>query len=132
MIRVVFKKDKNLEYGQDKFTYADYQNAEVGDVVVANTRYGYAIAKVVEVNIEDERFNENNLATIEKVIKSNAEYKAEQAKALERKNLIKRFRRKKILEELFRLDFNEHDKNLIAEMVEEDLEGLYKEINKYK
>ena len=132
MIRVVFKKDKNLEYGQDKFTYADYQNAEVGDVVVANTRYGYAIAKVVEVNIEDERFNENNLATIEKVIKSNAEFKAEQAKALERKNLIKRFRRKKILEELFRLDFNEHDKNLIAEMVEEDLEGLYKEINKYK
>ena len=132
MIRVVFKKDKNLEYGQDKFTYADYQNAEVGDVVVANTRYGYAIAKVVEVNIEDERFNENNLATIEKVIKSNAEYRAEQAKALERKNLIKRFRRKKILEELFRLDFNEHDKNLIAEMVEEDLEGLYKEINKYK
>ena len=132
MIRVVFKKDKNLEYGQDKFTYADYQNAEVGDVVVANTRYGYAIAKVVEVNIEDERFNEDNLATIEKVIKSNAEYKAEQAKALERKNLIRRFRRKKILEELFRLDFNEHDKNLIAEMVEEDLEGLYKEINKYK
>lgn len=132
MIRVVFKKDKNLEYGQDKFTYADYQNAEVGDVVVANTRYGYAIAKVVEVNIEDERFNEDNLATIEKVIKSNAEYKAEQEKALERKNLIKRFRRKKILEELFRLDFNEHDKNLIAEMVEEDLEGLYKEINKYK
>ena len=132
MIRVVFKKDKNLEYGQDKFTYADYQNAEVGDVVVANTRYGYAIAKVVEVNIEDERFNEDNLATIEKVIKSNAEYRAEQAKALERKNLIKRFRRKKILEELFRLDFNEHDKNLIAEMVEEDLEGLYKEINKYK
>ena len=132
MIRVVFKKDKNLEYGQDKFTYADYQNAEVGDVVVANTRYGYAIAKVVEVNVEDERFNENNLATIEKVIKSNAEYRAEQAKALERKNLIKRFRRKKILEELFRLDFNEHDKNLIAEMVEEDLEGLYKEINKYK
>ena len=132
MIRVVFKKDKNLEYGQDKFTYADYQNAEVGDVVVANTRYGYAIAKVVEVNIEDERFNENNLATIEKVIKSNAEFKAEQAKALERKNLIERFRRKKILEELFRLDFNEHDKNLIAEMVEEDLEGLYKEINKYK
>ena len=109
MIRVIFKKDKNLEYGQDKFTYADYQNAEVGDVVVANTRYGYAIAKVVEVNIEDERFNEDNLATIEKVIKSNAEYKAEQAKALERKNLIKRFRRKKILEELFRLDFNEHD-----------------------
>ena len=132
MIRVVFKKDKNLEYGQDKFTYADYQNAEVGDVVVANTRYGYAIAKVVEVNIEDERFNEDNLATVEKVIKSNAEYKAEQMKALERKNLIKRFRRKKILEELFRLDFNEHDKNLIAEMVEEDLEGLYKEINKYK
>ena len=107
MIRVVFKKDKNLEYGQDKFTYTDYQNAEVGDVVVANTRYGYAIAKVVEVNIEDERFNENNLATIEKVIKSNAEYRAEQAKALERKNLI-------------------------AEMVEEDLEGLYKEINRYK
>ena len=132
MIRVIFKKDRNLEYGQDKFTYADYQNAEVGDVVVANTRYGYAIAKVVEVNVEDERFNENNLATIEKVIKSNAEYRAEQAKALERKNLIKRFRRKKILEELFRLDFNEHDKNLIAEMVEEDLEGLYKEINKYK
>lgn len=132
MIRVVFKKEKNLEYGQDKFTYADYQNAEIGDVVVVNTRYGYAIAKVVEVNIEDERFNEDNLATVEKVIKSNAEYKAEQMKALERKNLIKRFRRKKILEELFRLDFNQHDKDLIAEMVEEDLEGLYKEINKYK
>lgn len=132
MIRVVFKKDKNLEYGQDKFTYADYQNAEIGDVVVVNTRYGYAIAKVVEVNIEDERFNEDNLATVEKIIKSNAEYKAEQMKALERKNLIKRFRRKKILEELFRLDFNQHDKDLIAEMVEEDLEGLYKEINRYK
>lgn len=130
MIRVVFKKDKNLEYGQDKFTYADYQNAEVGDVVVANTRYGYAIAKVVEVNVEDERFDEDNLATIEKVIKSNAEYKAEQAKALERRDLVKRFRQKKILEELLKLDFNEHDKNLIAEMTDEDLEKLYKEINK--
>ena len=75
MIKIVFKLNKQKGFDEDNlFTYSDRGiNVEVGDIVVANTRYGLALGKVVEVNINDERYQEDNLATIFKVILTNKE-----------------------------------------------------------
>lgn len=130
MIKVIFKMEKSLSYGAQEFTYADYKGAAVGDIVVVNTRYGYAIAKVVELNVEDSRFNESNLATVEKIIKSKADQDMEIAIVNAKKQLIEKIRREKILNCLNNYDFNEEDKKLIATMNSQELEVLYKEINR--
>ena len=49
MIRVVFKLNKQNGFDNTSFVYADYEGVLVGDIVVVNTRYGYAVAKVDEV-----------------------------------------------------------------------------------
>lgn len=130
MIKVIFKMEKSLSYGAQEFTYADYKGAEVGDIVVVNTRYGYAIAKVVELNVEDLRFDETNLATVEKVIKSKADQDAEIAIINAKRQLVEKIRKEKILNCLKSYDFDKEDKELIENMNSRELEALYKEINK--
>lgn len=123
MIKVVFKGQKSLEFDDQEFTYKGYENAEVGDIVVANTRYGYAIAKVVEVvDIDNEdKYN----ATIETVIKSMAEQRKETERKEIQKALAKKVRRMQILHSLERLDFDKEDMNIIEDMTDDELKLFY-------
>lgn len=123
MVKVVFKGQKSLEFDEQEFTYKGYKNAEVGDIVVANTRYGYAIAKVVEVGNDDsdDRYN----ATIETVIKSMAEQRKETARKEIQKALAKKVRRMQILHSLERLAFDKEDMGIIEDMTDDELKLFY-------
>ena len=130
MIKVVFKLNKQNGYDTDAFTYADYVNAEVGDIVVAETRYGYAIAKVIEINVNDNRFDEDSLAQIKTIIESAAEQRNEQERINRQKNLITRMRRTKILDALTKMNFEDSDKNIINTMTYKELDNFYNELLK--
>ena len=130
MIKVVFKLNKQNGYDTSSFTYADYINAEVDDIVVVETRYGYAIAKVTEINVNDNRFDEDSLAQIKTVVKSAAEQRNEQKRLNRQKNLITRMRRTKILDALTKMNFEENDKNIINTMTDKELDDFYNELLK--
>lgn len=123
MIKVVFKGQKSLEFDDQEFTYKGYENAEVGDIVVANTRYGYAIAKVVEVVDTDNEDKYN--ATIETVIKSMADQRKEIERKEIQKALAKKVRRMQILHSLERLAFDAKDMNIIEDMTDDELKLFY-------
>lgn len=125
MIKVVFKGQKSLEFDDQEFTYKGYENAEVGDIVVANTRYGYAIAKVVVVEVVDIDNEDKYNATIETVIKSMAEQRKETERKEIQKALAKKVRRMQILHSLERLDFDKEDMNIIEDMTDDELKLFY-------
>lgn len=125
MVKVVFKGQKSLEFDDQEFTYRGYENAEVGDIVVANTRYGYAIAKVVEVSETDneDRYN----ATIETVIKSMAEQRKEYERKELQKALVARVKRAKI-EKVIETYLDAEDFNIVNDMTDKELEAFYNEL----
>lgn len=129
MIRVIFKVEKKNEYGTQEFTYKDYENAEVGDIVVVNTRYGYAIAKVTAVNIYDSRFNENNLASVVQTIYTAADARAEQAKKDAYNVLVAKVKREALLKGLKTIGLDAADYALVENMSTEDLIKFDKAIN---
>lgn len=123
MVKVVFKGQKSLEFDDQEFTYKGYENAEIGDIVVANTRYGFAIAKVVEVGENDNEDKYN--VTIETVIKSMAEQRKEIERKEIQKALAKKVRRMQILHNLERLEFDKEDMNIIEDMTDDELKLFY-------
>lgn len=125
MIWIVFKGQKNVEFDDVQYSYKNYDNAEVGDIVVANTRYGYAIAKVVKIDNEadDSRVN----ATIETVIKSMAEQRKEYERKELQKALVARVKRAKI-EKVIETYLDAEDFNIVNDMTDKELEAFYNEL----
>lgn len=128
-IKVVFKLNKTNGYDEDnKFTYAGYEGVEVNDIVVVNTRYGYAIAKVVEVDVEDERFSEENLATVKEVVETAETQRAEQEKKDSYNRLVKKIKREQMETALLTLTKDAAEQDLIKGMSEQDLKTFYNAI----
>ena len=94
MIKVQFKNAFENFYAGKHYTYKAYDNAEVGDIVVANTRTGYAIAQVVEVNVTDSEIDIEKIATIEKVIITNKERQEKIRQEKEKKERLERLLQK--------------------------------------
>ena len=128
MIKVVFKCNKYAGYEDDRYTYADYENAQVGDIVVANTRYGFAIAKVVETGVRDERFNASNLATVYKVIKSADEIRQEISKIKRIEALKQKIKRNNILKRIEAAGVDEEDMALIKELNDNELDNFLEDL----
>ena len=80
MIKVIFKEDRKDEFNGLEYTYKDYEGAQVGDIVAVDTRYGYAIAKVTQVNIIDTKFVDEQLKEVKTIVCSIDEMKEEQEK----------------------------------------------------
>lgn len=129
-IKVIFKLNKSEGYDENNtFTYAGYDGVEVNDIVVVNTRYGYAIAKVVEVDVND-CFNEDNLATVEKVIETAEYQRKEQEKREQYNNLIKKIKRNQIETALLSLTATAAEKNLIKNMTDKEIKTFYNALMK--
>lgn len=129
-IRVVFKLNKSEGYDENNtFTYAGYDGVEVNDIVVVNTRYGYAIAKVVEVDVND-NFNEDNLATVEKVIESAEMQRKEQAKRDAYNQLVQKIKRTQMEKALLALGLESKEQDLIKAMTDIELKTFYNAIMK--
>lgn len=130
-IRVIFKMSKSEGYDENnKFTYLGYEGVEVNDIVVVNTRYGYAIAKVVEVDVTDDRFDENNLATIKEVIETAKEQKEKQNRKDELNTLVKKIKRNQIETALLSIIKGEAEQKLVKNMTDEEIRTFYNAIMK--
>lgn len=110
MIKVQFKNAYENFYAGKHYIYKAYDNAEVGDIVVANTRAGYAIAQVIEVNVVDSEIDVEKIAAIEKVVITNKE---RQERIKQEKE--KREKMKKLLQETKREYLLKYLNNFIAE-----------------
>ena len=53
MVKVQFKNNYENVYGGKEYTYNDYENAAVGDIVAVKTQSGYQIAKDSQIDITD-------------------------------------------------------------------------------
>ena len=89
MISVVFKNGYNNSFGGKEYTYKDYENAEVGDIVAVNTCNGLGVAQVTRINIFSFEIDEDKLKTVEKIIKSAKEQAEEVKTKYEKEMLIK-------------------------------------------
>lgn len=131
MIKLVFKENSiRGDWGDKEFVYAEYKNAEVGDIVAAETRYGNALAKVVAVGVIDERFKEDNLAKVKTVIESATEQRMKQQRIDSQKKLLKKVRRAKILLSLKKLNLTAEDEAIVNDMTDEELETFYEKLTK--
>ena len=128
-IRVAFKLNKSEGYDNNTFTYVGYDGVEVNDIVVVNTRYGYAIAKVVEVDVNDD-FNEDNLATVEKVIETAEYQRKEQAKKDAYNQLVQKIKRTQMEKALLALGLESKEQDLIKAMTDTELKTFYNAIMK--
>ena len=131
-IKVVFK-EKFGEVGTKEYTYAtDIEDIAVNDEVVVRTRYGLALAIVKEVDIQDDRWEEEELQKVVLVAESAADKKAREeaiaAKTKIMEKLIENARKNKLLSEL-RLIVNAEDfEKYVADMTLTELEELYFEL----
>ena len=87
MIKVIFKEDRKDEFNGLEYTYKDYEGVQVGDIVAVDTRYGYAIAKVTQINVVDTNFTNEQLKEVKVVVQSLEEMKKDKLIA-EIKNLL--------------------------------------------
>lgn len=126
LIKVVFKKNKADGFDNQEFTYAGYEGVEVGDIVVVNTRYGFAIAKVTEVAVESNMFSEGNIATVETIIKSAKVQREEQARIEAYKALAAKVHRAKLEKELsiYLKELDMEDSAMINNMTDSELEDF--------
>lgn len=131
-IKVVFK-EKFGEVGTKEYTYAtDMENLAKDDEVVVRTRYGLALAIVTEVDVQDDRWEEEELQKVVLVAESAADKKAREeaiaAKTKIMEKLIENARKNKLLSEL-RLVVNAEDfEKYVADMTLTELEELYFEL----
>ena len=131
-IKVLFK-EKFGEIGTKEYTYAtDIEDIAIDDEVVVRTRYGLALAIVKDINIQDDRWEEDELQKVVLVAESAADKKAREeaiaAKTKIMEKLIENARKNKLLSEL-RLIVNAEDfEKYVADMTLTELEELYFEL----
>lgn len=131
MIKVVFKKERG-NYGTDEFTYKNYEGVEIDDEVLVETRYGLALAKVTQVDVEDDRFSEENLvkSVVSIVLTAKAKREKEEAERKRKQELerIKRnIKRARMTREL--MEYVEGaDRAVVMNLTDEELNEFYKEV----
>lgn len=134
MIKVQFKNSYENAFVGKEYTYQDYNNAEIGDIVVANTQHGYEIARVSQINVIDNNIDLDKIKTIEKVIISKKEIEEKEKQEYEKKIKMNQFvneaKRKCLLGYLS--DFTQ-DANMLKELSNfntEELETISKLLTK--
>lgn len=121
MIKVVFKSNKQKGFYADEFTYKSYIGNEVGDIIVVNTRYGYAIAKVVAIDIYDSQFNEDNLAQVVCTVYSAAQARAEQTRKDMQELLIANIKKRKARETIEAMNLSADEMKIVNDMNDTEL-----------
>lgn len=128
MIKVIFKEEKNTKFGGIEYTYKDYDGVKVGDIVAVETRYGYAIAKVTQVDIIDTNFVNEQLKSVKVIVCSVDEMKKEQEKKQKYNELILKIKRNKIIKEIANLISKEELETIVEDMEYNDLVKFYNSI----
>lgn len=124
MIKVIFKEDRKDEFNGLEYTYKDYEGAQVGDIVAVDTRYGYAIAKVTQINVIDTNFINEQLKEVKVVVQSVEEMKRELEKKQKYNELVQKIRKDKLIAEIKNL-LSEEELKMVENMTYADLKKFY-------
>lgn len=134
MIKVVFKDAYNDVYKTQEYTYQDYEGAAVGDIVVVNTRNGYAIAKITQIDVEDYNYDVAKLSKVVKIIISQKEIEEARQAEIKRKQEIEAMTaklRKAYLVEALGKGLDANEKLGLIQMSNEDLEEIYENLKSF-
>lgn len=133
MIKVQFKNCYSNKYEGKNYVYQDYENAAVGDIVVVNTINGYAIAKVIEINVTNYYIDLKQLSTVEKVIITDKEIKQKEKEAYEKKvkinDFIQRAKRTNLMNKLTEIAETNEERELLKSLDEDILERMVNILN---
>ena len=133
MIKVQFKNCYSNKYEGKNYAYQDYENAAVGDIVVVNTINGYAIAKVIEINVTNYYTDLKQLSTVEKVIITDKEIKQKEKEAYEKKvkinDFIQRAKRTNLMNKLTEIAETNEERELLKSLDEDILERMVNILN---
>ena len=124
MIKVIFKEDRKDEFNGLEYTYKDYEGVQVGDIVAVDTRYGYAIAKVTQINVVDTNFINEQLKEVKVVVQSVEEMKKELEKKQKYNELVQKIRKDKLIAEIKNL-LSEEELKMVENMTYADLKKFY-------
>ena len=132
MIKVKFKNSFENEFTGNEYTYKDFENITIGDIVCVNTAKGYAIAQVTQTDIIDTKFNLEELKEVKCVIESKAEKdkqeKLEWEKRQKYNELYKKIKKTQLLAGARQLIQDKEDLELLESMDYEDLKKLCSKI----
>lgn len=134
MLKVQFKNNYENIYSGKEYTYKDYENAAIGDIVVVNTSYGYAIARVSKVNVLDCDYDTNKLKSVVKVIVTQQEIEREkEAKARKQAEIeaVTAKLRKAYLIDALGKGLDATERLTLVQMSNEDLEQIYANLNSF-
>lgn len=133
MIKVQFKNCYSNKYEGKSYAYQDYEDAAVGDIVVVNTINGYAIAKVIEINVTNYYTDLKQLSTVEKVIITDKEIKQKEKEAYEKKvkinDFIQRAKRTNLMNKLTEIAETNEERELLKSLDEDILERMVNVLN---
>ena len=124
MIKVIFKEDRKDDFNGLEYTYKDYEGVQVGDIVAVDTRYGYAIAKVTQINVVDTNFTNEQLKEVKVVVQSVEEMKKELEKKQKYNELVQKIRKDKLIAEIKNL-LSEEELKMVENMTYVDLKKFY-------
>lgn len=137
MIKVQFKKQYENKFEDREYFYDERKvydkgdEVQVGDIVVVNTRYGYGIARVSQIDIDNIEF-EGELSRIELIIKRQKDIEKERQEQIELNKklnkIIKECKRKEVLNSLVNI-LSEEDYKVIEALNYEDLLQFKKRLN---
>lgn len=129
-IKVNFKKSYDNDFDDRSYTYENELEAEEGDIVVVETSKGLAIAKVAEVNVENDYNGELKKTVV--IAKTATEIKEEEkARKLKEKRIRKAIRavkEKKIADNLLLT----MDTEFLKDLSDDELDKIYNELYKEK
>lgn len=132
MIKVKFKNSFENEFTGNEYTYKDFENIAIGDIVCVNTIKGYAIAQVSQIDIIDTKFNLEELKEVKCIIESKAEKDKQEQLEWEKKQkyneLYKKIKKADLIAKAKQLVTDEEDIKLIESMDYEDLKKLCSKI----
>lgn len=134
MLKVQFKNNYENIYSGKEYTYKDYENAAIGDIVVVNTNCGYAIARVSKVNVLDCDYDTNKLKSVAKVIVTQQEIEREkEAKARKQAEIeaVTAKLRKAYLIDALGKGLDATERLALVQMSNEDLEQIYANLNSF-
>lgn len=128
IIKVKFKKNYEDVYEGNSYTYKNFLDVSEGDIVAVETKNGLSLAKVVEIDVEDDYAGElKNTVSIVKTSKQIKEDKDnELLKEKKIRKAIRKIKEKKIRDNLLL----SMDTNFLEDLTEEELDRIYNEIYK--
>lgn len=136
LISVVFKKHMAVGFDTQEFIYRTNMDLEIGDVVLVETRYGLAIAKVAKINLDENPNYSGDMKQVLQVLIKEKDRLAKLEQERIRKEQIDRLKakiRRNRIKDIVREVVDDRiamelDIKLIDDLTREELDEVYKNL----